>query len=67
MANNPNSSEFTVGILGAGAMGRGIAQIIATGGMRVLLFDNNDVAVAAGRRQDSSFMISYLTRKAYEQ
>ena len=30
-------------------MGRGIAQIIATGGMRVLLFDNNDVAVAAGR------------------
>ncbi|OUV75151.1 MAG: 3-hydroxyacyl-CoA dehydrogenase, partial [Flavobacteriales bacterium TMED123] len=49
MANNPNSSEFTVGILGAGAMGRGIAQIIATGGMHVLLFDANDDVVEAGR------------------
>ena len=49
MANNPNSSEFTVGILGAGAMGRGIAQIMATGGMQVLLFDTNDGAVEAGR------------------
>ncbi|MBO89636.1 MAG: 3-hydroxyacyl-CoA dehydrogenase [Rickettsiales bacterium] len=49
MAKNPNSSEFTVGILGAGAMGRGIAQIIATGGMHVLLFDANDDVVEAGR------------------
>ena len=49
MANNPNSSDFTVGILGTGAMGRGIAQIMATGGMQVLLFDTNDGAAEAGR------------------
>ena len=49
MANDPNNSDFTVGILGAGAMGRGIAQIIATGGMQVLLFDTNEGAVEAGR------------------
>ena len=49
MANNPNSSDFTVGILGTGAMGRGIAQIMATGGMQVLLFDANEGAAEAGR------------------
>lgn len=35
-----------VGIVGAGAMGRGIAQIAAQAGIRVLLFDLNSKAVA---------------------
>jgi len=33
------SDMLTVGIVGAGAMGRGIAQVAATGGCRVLLHD----------------------------
>jgi len=39
----------TIGIVGAGAMGRGIAQIAAQAGLNVLLFDLNEKAVAAAR------------------
>lgn len=49
MANNPNNSDFTLGVIGTGAMGRGIAQIMAIGGMQVLLFDANRGAAEAGR------------------
>ena len=42
--------EFkTVGIVGAGAMGRGIAQIAAQAGSKVLLFDTQADAVAKAR------------------
>ena len=42
--------EFkTVGIVGAGAMGRGIAQIAAQAGSNVLLFDTQADAVAKAR------------------
>lgn len=40
-----------VGVVGAGAMGRGIAQVAMTGGMQVLLFDA--VAGAAARARDA--------------
>jgi len=39
----------TIGIVGAGAMGRGIAQIAAQAGFDVRLFDLNAQAVAAAR------------------
>ncbi len=39
----------TVGIVGAGAMGRGIAQIAAQAGSTVLLFDTQHEAVIKGR------------------
>jgi 3-hydroxybutyryl-CoA dehydrogenase len=39
----------TLGVVGAGAMGRGIAQIAAQAGIRVLLHDANADAVAAAR------------------
>ncbi len=38
-----------IGVIGAGAMGRGIAQIAAQAGMDVLLFDQSQDAVAAAR------------------
>jgi 3-hydroxybutyryl-CoA dehydrogenase len=38
----------TVGVVGAGAMGRGIAQIAAQAGLTVWLFDANSQAVADG-------------------
>lgn len=39
----------TIGIVGAGAMGRGIAQIAAQAGFDVLLFDLNADAIASAR------------------
>jgi 3-hydroxybutyryl-CoA dehydrogenase len=39
----------TLGIVGSGAMGRGIAQIAALGGLTVRLLDTNPQAVAAAR------------------
>ncbi len=39
----------TVGVVGAGAMGRGIAQIAAQAGCQVRLFDMQAAAVAAAR------------------
>jgi 3-hydroxybutyryl-CoA dehydrogenase len=49
MAKDPSNPEFTVGIVGAGTMGRGIAQIMAMGGLQVKLFDAGDGAAAEGR------------------
>ena len=37
----------TLGIVGSGAMGRGIAQIAALGGLNVRLYDTNPKALAA--------------------
>ncbi|MBI1731944.1 MAG: 3-hydroxyacyl-CoA dehydrogenase [Gammaproteobacteria bacterium] len=41
---------LTVGIVGAGVMGRGIAQVAAAGGMDVLLFDADTAMVATARK-----------------
>lgn len=45
---SPLSAE-TVGIVGGGAMGRGIAQIAALAGLTVKLFDTNPQALDAAR------------------
>ncbi|MCX4165534.1 MULTISPECIES: 3-hydroxyacyl-CoA dehydrogenase [Paraburkholderia] len=39
----------TIGIVGTGAMGRGIAQIAALAGLKVRLYDTNPAAVGAAR------------------
>jgi 3-hydroxybutyryl-CoA dehydrogenase len=44
-----DSDIHTIGIVGSGAMGRGIAQIAALGGLTVRLFDTNPQAVLAAR------------------
>jgi len=41
MPDDPNSENLNVGIIGAGAMGRGIAQVAAVGGCIVKLYDKN--------------------------
>ncbi|TVR40962.1 MAG: 3-hydroxybutyryl-CoA dehydrogenase [Cryomorphaceae bacterium] len=38
---------MTIGVVGAGTMGRGIAQVAATTGHRVLLYDNQSVGLQA--------------------
>src|SRR3954466_16357599 len=35
----------TIGVIGSGAMGAGIAQVAATAGHTVLIFDNNQTAL----------------------
>lgn len=46
MANELTSSPFTtLGIVGTGAMGRGIAQLAAQAGLNVMLFDAKEGAV----------------------
>ena len=39
MPADPKSSDYSIGVLGAGAMGRGIVQVAAAGGMNVKVFD----------------------------
>jgi len=51
MANDKAGGDLIVGVVGAGAMGRGIAQVTATGGMRCLMFDA--VPGNAGKARDA--------------
>ena len=48
--HDANDPGLIVGVAGAGAMGQGIAQVSATGGMRVLMFDANGEAAETGRK-----------------
>ena len=42
-------ADLTVGVIGTGAMGRGIAQVTAAGGMTVLMTDARPGAAAEAR------------------
>ena len=45
-----------IGIVGSGAMGSGIAQVLATAGNQVLLYDSNPIVVEkAGKNLESQF------------
>ncbi len=46
MAQDVNSPDYTIGVIGTGTMGRGIAQIAVVGGYRVKMFDAQDGAAA---------------------
>ena len=46
---NANAADYLVGVVGAGAMGQGIAQVSAQGGMRTLLLDARPGAAAAAK------------------
>ncbi|MEC9021548.1 MAG: 3-hydroxyacyl-CoA dehydrogenase NAD-binding domain-containing protein, partial [Pseudomonadota bacterium] len=47
MSNDAVAHSFnTLGIVGTGAMGRGIAQLAAQAGLNVMLFDVKEGAVA---------------------
>ena len=49
MQFDPKRSDLTLGIIGTGAMGRGIAQVATTGGMRVLMCDARAGAAAEAK------------------
>lgn len=44
-----NDHQFTVGIIGSGAMGSGIAQVAATAGHPTIIFDTNPAALEKSR------------------
>jgi 3-hydroxybutyryl-CoA dehydrogenase len=46
---SPQAADYVLGVVGAGAMGQGIVQVAATGGVRVLLLDAAEGAAQAGR------------------
>jgi 3-hydroxybutyryl-CoA dehydrogenase len=55
---DPSRSDLVVGVVGAGAMGRGIAQVSAEGGMRVVIYDMQPGAAAKARE----FVVGMLER-----
>ncbi len=59
MALDPHSPDFVIGVVGAGTMGRGIAQIAAAGGYRVLVFDSR-----AGAAADAREFVARMMRRA---
>ena len=60
MAIDANRTDLTVGVIGTGAMGRGIVQVAAAGGMKVLMMDNRPGAAQEAR----GFIEKMLTRAA---
>ncbi|WP_340148794.1 3-hydroxyacyl-CoA dehydrogenase [uncultured Sneathiella sp.] len=58
MSIDPQKQDFKIGVVGAGAMGRGIAQVSATGGMPVYIFDAADGAASAAK----DFITSMISR-----
>jgi 3-hydroxybutyryl-CoA dehydrogenase len=61
MAFDASRNDLTVGVIGAGAMGRGIAQVSAAGGLRVLLTDSR-----AGAAQEARDFIARMLDRAVE-
>ena len=56
-----NRNDLTVGIIGAGAMGRGIAQVAAAGAMQVLINDSRE-----GAAQEAKDFVEKLFARAAE-
>lgn len=58
MSIDPQKQDLKIGIVGAGAMGRGIAQVSATGGMQVYIYDAAEGSAAAAK----DFIASMISR-----
>ncbi len=59
MAINANKADFKIGIVGTGTMGRGVAQVAAVGGLRVVAFDSR----AGAAIEAKGFVAKMLTRQ----
>ena len=49
MPFDPNAANIVVGVVGTGSMGRGIVQVSAQGGMRVIAYDEKPGAAEAAK------------------
>jgi 3-hydroxybutyryl-CoA dehydrogenase len=61
MAFDPNRPDLTIGVLGTGAMGRGIVQVSAAGGIHVLMMDTR-----AGAAEEAREFIGKMLDRAAE-
>src|SRR5258705_6124608 len=60
MAFDANRPDLTIGVLGTGAMGRGIVQVAVAGGINVLIMD----ARAGAAEEARDFVAKMLNRAA---
>jgi 3-hydroxybutyryl-CoA dehydrogenase len=60
MPFDPQASDMMVGVVGTGSMGRGIMQVSAQGGMRVIAYDEKPGAAQAAK----DFIAQMLGRAA---
>jgi 3-hydroxybutyryl-CoA dehydrogenase len=56
MSLDVNRPDLKVGVVGTGAMGRGIAQVTAQGGMKAIMFD----AAAGGAAKAKAAILDVL-------
>ena len=61
MPIDPQSPDLSLGVIGTGTMGRGIAQIAAAGGLSVRLYDMRD-----GAAEEATVFVSRMLRRAAE-
>lgn len=61
MTRDASKTDLVVGIVGAGAMGRGIAQVAATGGCRVLIHDAKE-----GAAEEAVTFVGGMLKRAVE-
>ena len=61
MAFDANRPDLTIGVVGTGAMGRGIAQVAAAGGMNVVVTD-----ARSGAAQEARDFIAKMLARAVE-
>lgn len=59
--------NLAIGVIGAGAMGRGIAQVAATGGMTVLLMDSRPEIVADAVKSIEKALVRLKEKGAIDQ
>lgn len=55
-------TNFSVGVIGAGAMGSGIAQVAATAGHQVFLYDSNEKALEKSRENLKTILEKLATK-----
>ena len=61
MSFDPNRSDLVIGVVGTGAMGRGIVQVSAAGGINVVMYD-----AKPGAAQEALKFIDGMLKRAVE-
>ena len=60
-----DATDYTVGVVGAGAMGQGIAQVSAQGGMRTIILDVKPGAAEAAKASGADIRLGEMAEAIY--